>query len=87
MKTTKLISILILALTVMIIAGSCATSKKTYVAQEDEELYGIWINPDYNEPLNKSGKSVFYSNLLPPIYFSWRIFIFVIWISYSYLLF
>ena len=48
MKTRALVSILILALAVVIIAGSCATEKKAYVAKENEELYGTWINEDYN---------------------------------------
>ncbi len=47
MKTKTLVSILILVLAVLIIAGSCATGKKAYVAKEDEELFGTWINPDY----------------------------------------
>ena len=33
MKTRMLISILILVLVVLIIAGSCATGKKTYIAK------------------------------------------------------
>ena len=49
MKTRTYVSILILVLAVLIIAGSCATGKKAYTAKEDEELYGTWINPDYNE--------------------------------------
>jgi hypothetical protein len=40
---------LILVLSVLIIAGSCATGKKAYVAKEDEELFGTWINTDYDE--------------------------------------
>jgi hypothetical protein len=48
MKTRTLVSIVILVLTVLIIIGSCATSKKAYVAKEDEELYGTWVNPEYD---------------------------------------
>ena len=47
MKTRTLVSIMILILAVLVIAGSCATGKKAYVVQEDEELFGTWINPDY----------------------------------------
>jgi len=47
MKTRMFISILILVLAVLIIAGSCATRK---IAISDEELsnayVGAWINPD-----------------------------------------
>jgi len=49
MKTRTLASIMILVLAVLIIAGSCATGKKAYVAQEDEELYGTWVNKEYND--------------------------------------
>jgi hypothetical protein len=43
-----LVSILILVLAVLIAIESCATSKKAYVAKEDEELYGTWVNPEYD---------------------------------------
>jgi len=49
MKTRTFVSILILVLAVLIIAGSCATKKKAYVAKENEELYGNWVNSDYND--------------------------------------
>jgi len=49
MKTRTIASILILVLAVLVIAGGCATGKKAYVAKEDEELYGTWINTDYDE--------------------------------------
>jgi len=48
MKTRSLVSILILVLALLIIAGSCATGKKAYIAKEDEELFGTWVNPDYD---------------------------------------
>ena len=48
MKTRTYVSIFILVFAVLIIAGSCATGKKAYVAQKDEELFGTWINPDYD---------------------------------------
>ncbi len=45
MKTRTLVSILILILSVLIIAGSCATEKK--MVKKSEELYGTWVNEDY----------------------------------------
>ena len=58
MKARPLVSILILVLAVLIIVGSCATGKKAYVAMEDEEIYGAWHNPDYDET-DKSAMFVF----------------------------
>ncbi len=49
MKSRTLLSILVLVLALLIIAGSCATGKKAYVAKNDEVLYGTWINPEYDE--------------------------------------
>jgi len=50
MKTRTFIFILILILTVLVIAGSCATRK---IAISDEELSnaytGTWINPEYTD--------------------------------------
>ena len=48
MKARTLVSILIFVLAILIIFGSCATGKKAYVAKENEELYGIWINKKYD---------------------------------------
>ncbi len=48
MKTKTVIVVLILIMAVLIIAGSCATEKKAYVAKDNEELYGTWVNKDYN---------------------------------------
>ena len=45
MKTRTFVSILILVLSVMVIAGSCATEKKT--VKRSEELLGAWVNEDY----------------------------------------
>jgi hypothetical protein len=45
----------------LIIAGSCATGKKAYVAKEDEELFGTWINSDYDE-VQISAKIIFDPN-------------------------
>ena len=47
MKTRAVVSILILVLAVLIIAGSCTTGKKA-VKAPIEPLYGAWANPDYN---------------------------------------
>ncbi len=38
-----------LIIAVLIIVGSCATGKKAYVTKENEELYGTWVNTEYNE--------------------------------------
>jgi hypothetical protein len=48
LKPRTLMSILILVFAMLIMMGSCATSKKAYVAKEDEELFGIWINFQYD---------------------------------------
>ena len=47
---------------VLIIISSCVTQKKAYVPKENEELYGTWINPDYNYSVNASAKFIVYSN-------------------------
>ncbi len=49
MKTGTLVSIIILVSALLIAISSCTKGKKAYIAKEDEELYGIWINTDYNE--------------------------------------
>jgi hypothetical protein len=48
MKTKAIVSILILTLVVLIVAGSCAT-RKIAISEEDllEAFSGIWINTDY----------------------------------------
>ncbi len=48
MKTRTLISILILVFAVLIIIGSCATDKMTYISKE-YEIYGTWVNPEYEK--------------------------------------
>jgi hypothetical protein len=54
MKSRTLLSILILVLAVLIIAGSCATQKKAsyekgfYIPTRDDVIHGIWINMDYS---------------------------------------
>ena len=49
MKSRMLISILILVLAVLIAVGSCATSKKSYISEDNlyKELTGIWNNEEY----------------------------------------
>jgi len=54
MKTRALLSILILLLAILIISGSCATEKKAYVAKENEELYGNWVNSEYNDSFHRA---------------------------------
>lgn len=49
MEIRTLVSILIFVLAVLMITQSSMAGKKEYVATEDEEIYGIWINPDYND--------------------------------------
>ena len=49
MKPKTLSSILLLIIAVSVIIGGCATGKKAYVATKDEELYGTWINPEYDQ--------------------------------------
>jgi hypothetical protein len=47
----RLISVIfltILALLAFNRSQSYASDKKTYVAKENEELYGTWVNEDYN---------------------------------------
>jgi len=48
MKTRTLVSILILALAVLVVTGSCATKKQAYIPKSKEELYGTWVNIDYH---------------------------------------
>ena len=60
MKTRTYVSILILALAVLIIAGGCATDKMAYISKE-YEIYGTWINPDH-KPVLQRAKLVIYPN-------------------------
>ncbi len=48
MKTRTLVSIFILVLAVLVIIGSCATDQIKHISK-DYEIYGTWVNPDYNE--------------------------------------
>ena len=60
MKTRTLVSICILILAVLIIAGSCATDKMTYVSK-DFEPYGTWVNPDYDDIIEYA-KATYFPN-------------------------
>jgi len=44
-----ILAILVLIIAVSVIFGGCATGRKAYIEQEDEELYGTWVNPEYND--------------------------------------
>ena len=46
MKTRTLI-LVALIMAVLIVAGSCATQKQTYIPKQNEALYGTWVNTDY----------------------------------------
>jgi len=62
MKARTFVSILILVLAVLIIAGSCATRRKA-ISDEDfmEAWSGTWINTDYGEGSNPQ-KKIYYSD-------------------------
>jgi hypothetical protein len=51
MKTRTFVSILILVLAVLIIAGGCATGKKAQMPEEElfKKLSGTWVNEEYNQ--------------------------------------
>jgi hypothetical protein len=49
MKTRMLVSILILVLAVMIIAGSCATTKKAISEEDAMKVFeGVYVNTEYS---------------------------------------
>ncbi len=52
MKTRTFVSIFVLVVAVLIIVGSCATKKKTYISSDYvfKELSGIWYNEEYENP-------------------------------------
>ena len=47
MKTRNIILRVILIFAVLVLLISCATGKKAYVARENEEIYGTWVNTSY----------------------------------------
>ena len=65
MNARTFVSILILVIAVMVIAGSCATKKEVvaekefYIPQFDEELHGTWINEEYNSTAYKGKKRLY----------------------------
>ena len=49
MKTGKnKTSFILLTFLLIIIFVSCASGKSAYIARENEEIYGSWINNEYN---------------------------------------
>ena len=48
MKTRMYVAIFVFMIAVLIIAGSCATQKQAYIPKTNEELYGTWVNTDYD---------------------------------------
>jgi len=58
MKTSKFVLFLILVVAVLIVVGSCAKEKPDYISK-DYEIYGTWVNPDYNKT-SSWGKIIFY---------------------------
>ncbi len=61
MKTRMFVSILILVLAVLIVAGSCAKEKPDYISKE-YEIYGTWVNPEYDNSMNHKPKVVINPN-------------------------
>ena len=54
-------------LTVVAFSGNAAAEEKAYVPKDNEELYGTWVNPDYNTEtfaaktlLNPDGTILYY---------------------------
>ena len=62
MQTRTFVLILILVLAVMIIAGSCATQKQAYIPKINEELYGTWVNTDYDGVYDESPQKFIHYN-------------------------
>ena len=57
MKTRTFVSILIIVLVVLVIAGSCATKKR--MMKDSEELYGTWTNEEYKSTIPPFEKEVY----------------------------
>jgi hypothetical protein len=45
-----------------LLIGGCATEKDAYIPTSSEELFGEWINPDYQDDSGRNEKMVFYPN-------------------------
>jgi hypothetical protein len=59
MRARKLVLNLILVLAVLIIVGNCATSKKVLSTDNNDELVGTWVNPEYENRVKVSPKIIF----------------------------
>jgi hypothetical protein len=49
MTTKTLLNIMFLMIIFSTYIVGCATGKNAYVATENEELYGTWVNPEYDD--------------------------------------
>ena len=68
MKTRTLVAILIVVIAVLVLVGSYVMAQDAYVLKEDEEIFGTWINTDYDEirkyskvVIKPDGKSEYYN--------------------------
>ena len=59
---TSLVSIFILVSSLLIVAGSCATQKQAYIPKPNEELYGTWVNTDYDGVYDESPQKFIHYN-------------------------
>jgi hypothetical protein len=48
MKTRTNLLSLVLFIAVLIVVGNIASGQDAYVVKEDEELFGTWVNPEYD---------------------------------------
>ena len=58
----KLLFYLTIVLAVAFLFVTCATEKEVSVPTECKELYGVWINPAYQNNSSYNEKMVFYQN-------------------------
>jgi len=42
----KLLCTLLFLIVLLLVVGSCTTDKMTYISK-DYEIYGTWVNPEY----------------------------------------
>ena len=61
MKGKKLLLLLFLLVSFLLVFGSCATDKMGYISK-DYEIYGTWVNPDYEDARVWNGKMIIYPN-------------------------
>jgi hypothetical protein len=57
LKTTLMRTVILVA---MVLIASCAT--RPYVPTEDETLYGIWVNEEYNEDNTTNAMYIYYGD-------------------------